>query len=316
MKAIQIPRRRGAFELVELPVPTPSADQVLLKVEACGVCHSEVVAIEGFMPGITYPRVPGHEIIGIIDKLGANVTGWRVGERVGVGWSGGGEKVTGLSVDGGYAEYTLASPVAMVRIPDGIAPVDAAPLMCAGVTTFTALKHSKARMGDVVAIQGVGGLGHLAVQYASRAGFRTVAISRGRGKEALARELGAHAYIDADSQDIAKELQALGGARVVLATAPNAKAISAAIGGLARDGEVVIVAGSGEKLDLTPMQLLGRHAVRGWVCDGPHDIDEAVAYSALTGVRTRVEAFPLARATEAYEHMLKAAVRFRAVLTP
>jgi propanol-preferring alcohol dehydrogenase len=315
MKAIQIPHRGGAFELVERPIPEPARGQVLIKVEACGVCHGENVAIQGHMPGVRYPVVPGHEVIGKITELGADVTGWKVGQRVGVGWSGGGEAVTGLSVDGGYAEHTTAQASALVAIPDGISATDAAPLMCAGVTTFTALKHSKARMGDLVAVQGIGGLGHLAVQYAHRAGFRTVAISRGRDKEELARRLGAHAYIDGDAEDVGKALQAMGGARVILATAPSAKAISAAVGGLGRDGEVVIVAGSGEKLDVTPIQLLRRNAIRGWVGDGPPDIVETVDFSVLTGVKCQIETFPLERATEAYEAMMKSTVRFRAVLT-
>lgn len=315
MKAIQISRRSGGFELVERPAPEPRDDQVLVRVHACGVCQGENVAIHGHWPGMEYPRVPGHEVIGTIEKVGTRVAGWRVGQRVGVGWSGGGEAVTGLTVDGGYAELAVADARALVAIPDGMSPAEAAPLMCAGVTTFSALKHSKARMGDVVAIQGIGGLGHLAVQFARRAGFHTVAISRGGQKEALAKELGAHLYVDAESQDVAKELQRLGGAKVVLATAPSAKAISAAVGGLSRDGEVVIVAGSGEKLDVTPLQLLHRHTVRGWVGEGPPDIVETIAFARLTGVRSMVETFPLERATEAYQHMMKADVRFRSVIT-
>lgn len=316
MKAIQIPRRGGAFELVDVPEPTPRGGQIRLKVEACGVCHGDDVAIQGHWPGVSYPRVPGHEVIGIVDQVGDGVTAWKVGQRVGVGWSGGGQDVTGITVDGGYAEYAVAAAGAAIAIPDGVAPVEAAPLMCAGVTTFSALRASKARMGDVVAVQGIGGLGHLALQYARAAGFRTVAISRGPQKEALARELGAHAYIDAAKQDLGKELQAMGGAKVVLATAPSASAISAAVAGLARDGEVVIVAGSGEKLDLAPMQLLRRVAVRGWVGDGPPDIVDTVKFSVLTGTRVKVEAFPLAEASRAFECMMKADVRFRAVLTP
>lgn len=315
MKAIQIPRRGGAFELVERPIPEPSAEQVLLRVEACGVCHGENVAIEGHMPGVQYPRVPGHEVIGVIEKLGPNVSGWKPGQRVGVGWSGGHGEVTGLTVDGGYAEYTVAFADALVAIPEGLDAIQAAPLMCAGVTTFTALRGSKARMGDVVVIQGIGGLGHLAIQYARKAGFHTVAVSRGRQKEALARQLGAHHYIDTDAEDPAKALKALGGARVVIATAPNAKAIQALVGGLAMDGEVVIVAGSGEKMELSPVQLLGRLTVRGWVAEnGARDIDATVRFSVLTNVQPMIETFPLEKATEAYQRMMKADVRFRAVL--
>ncbi len=315
MKAIQIPQRGGAFQLVDCPTPEPGADQVLIKVEACGICHGDNVAIYGHMPGVEYPRIPGHEVIGVIAKLGASTTTWKVGQRVGVGWSAGGEKVTGLSVDGGYAEYMVADSSAMIAIPEGVSAVEGAPLMCAGVTTFSALRASKARMGDLVAVQGVGGLGHLAIQFARRAGFRTVAISRGRAKEALARELGAHAYIDGDAEDVGKALQAMGGAAVVLATAPSAKAIAAAVGGLRHDGEVVIVAGSAEPLGVNALQLLHRSTIRGWVCDGPSDIVDTVRFSMLTGVHTKVEAFPLADATRAFDAMMKATVRFRAVLT-
>ena len=315
MKAIQIPRRGGAFELVERPIPAPTPEQILIRVEACGVCQGENVAILGHWPNVQYPRIPGHEIIGVVEKVGAQVSKWKVGQRVGVGWSGGEPEVTGLTVDGGYAEYTVALAQAAVAIPDGMSAIQAAPLMCAGVTTFTALKHSIARMGDLVAVQGIGGLGHLAIQYARRAGFRTVAISRGPQKEALARQLGAHHYIDGDAEDVGKALQALGGAKVVIATAPNAKAISAAANGLAYGGEVVIVAGSAEKLDLSPIQLLTRRSVRGWVGEGPADIDETVRFSELTQVESTVETFPLAQAQQAYEKMMKADVRFRAVLT-
>jgi propanol-preferring alcohol dehydrogenase len=316
MKAMQIPRRGAAFELVERPIPEPTPEQILIRVEACGVCHGESVAVEGHWPNVQYPRVPGHEVIGVIEKVGAQVHRWKVGQRVGVGWSAGRqEEVTGLTVDGGYAEYTVAHAAAAVAIPEGMSATQAAPLMCAGVTTFTALKHSLARMGDLVAVQGIGGLGHLAIQYASRAGFRTVAISRGRQKEALARKLGAHHYIDGDAEDLGKALQALGGARVVIATAPSAKAISAAASGLAFGGEVVIVAGSAEQLGLSPLQLLTRKSVRGWVAQGPGDIDETVRFSVLTQVAPTIETFPLAQAQHAYERMLQADVRFRAVLT-
>ncbi len=316
MKAMQIARRGGAFEPVERPTPEPAAGQVLLKVEACGVCHGEDVAIHGHWPGLSYPIIPGHEIIGTIERLGDGVGGFHVGQRVGVGWSGGGDKVTGLTVDGGYAERAVAAAAALVAIPDGIAPLEAAPLMCAGVTTFSALRASKARMGDLVAIQGIGGLGHLAIQFARKAGMRTVAISRGAQKEALARDLGAHSFIDADAEDVGRALAALGGAKVVLATAPSATAISAAVSGLVRDGEVVVVAGGADKLDLAPMQLLRRVGIRGWVGDGVPDIVDTLRFSVLTDVRPRVEPFPLAQANEAYTRMLAASVRFRALLVP
>jgi propanol-preferring alcohol dehydrogenase len=317
MRAIQISHRGGPFELVQRPVPTPSDTQVQLRVEACGVCHGENVAIHGHWPNMQYPRVPGHEIIGIVTAVGARVTRWQEGQRLGVGWSAGGhDDVTGLTVDGGYAEFAVAEESAAVLIPDGMSATQAAPLMCAGVTTFTALKHSVARMGDLVAVQGIGGLGHLALQYAHHAGFDTVAISRGPQKQELARSLGAHHYIDADAVDVSKALLALGGAKVVIATAPNAAAISAAARGLCVGGEVIIVAGSAEKLDVTPMQLLNRRSVRGWVGEGPPDIEETVRFSVLTHILPTIEAFPLEQATAAYTHMMKSDVRFRAVLVP
>ncbi len=316
MKAIQIPKRGGPFELVERPVPEPTAEQILIRVEACGVCHGENVAIEGHWPNVQYPRIPGHEVIGIVEKVGSKVSKWKVGQRVGVGWSGGGpEAVTGLTVDGGYAEYAVALEHAAVAIPDGLSAIKAAPLMCAGVTTFTALKHSIARMGDLVAVQGIGGLWHLAIQYSRQAGFRTVAISRGKQKAELAHALGAHHYIDGDSENLEKSLQALGGAKVVIATAPNAKAIAAAASGLAFGGEVIIVAGSAEPMALSPIQLITRKSVRGWVAQGPGDIEETVRFSVLTHVEPTIETFPLAQAQQAYDKMMKADVRFRAVLT-
>lgn len=317
MKAIQIPRRGGAFELVERPIPVPTANQVLLRVEACGVCHGENVALSGHWPGIEYPRIPGHEVIGIIEQLGQDVRGFSIGQRVGIGWSAGcRDLVTGLTFDGGYAEYAVAHAAGLVAIPEGLSAEQAAPLMCAGVTTFTALKHSVARMGDLVAISGIGGLGHLAIQYAQRAGFRTVAISRGRAKAELAQKLGAHHYIDGAAEDVGKALQALGGAKVIIATAPSAAAISSAVSGLSFGGEVVIVAGSGDKLDLSPIQLLHRHTVRGWVAEGQPDLVETVRFSQLTGVLPHIETFPLEQAAAAYEQMMNASVRFRAVLKP
>jgi alcohol dehydrogenase, propanol-preferring len=316
MRAIHIAKREGPFELVERPTPEPGPEEIQIRVEACGVCHGDAVAVHGHWPNMRYPRIPGHEVIGVVTKVGTNVARWKVGQRIGVGWSAGDpEGVTGLTVDGGYAEYLVALARAAVAIPDGMSAERAAPLMCAGVTTFTALKHSAARMGDLVAIQGIGGLGHLAVQYASRAGFRTVAISRGPEKEVLARRLGAHHYIDAGREDVGKALLSLGGAKVVVATAPSASAISAVTNGLAFGGEVVIVAGSADTLDLSPFQLLSRRTVRGWVAQVPADIDEALLFSTLTAVEPLVETFPFTEAQKAYDHMMKANVRFRAVLT-
>lgn len=302
--------------MVERPIPEPGAGQVRIRVEACGVCHGEMVAIEGHHPQASYPRVPGHEVIGVIEKLGDGVTGWELGTRVGVGWSGGrDEAVTGLTQDGGYAEHMVAFREALVRIPEGLGAIEAAPLMCAGVTTFDALRNAGARMGDVVAIQGVGGLGHLAIQYARKAGFHTIAISRGEQKKALALELGAHLYIDAEREDAAKILQGLGGAKVILATAPNAKAISALVNGLAWEGAIVCVAGEGAPMPISPVQILTRRTIKGWVASGPKDIQDTVRFSVLADIHPMIETFPLEKAAEALDRMLKADVRFRAVLT-
>ncbi|HFK1812575.1 TPA: zinc-binding dehydrogenase [Bacillus cereus] len=314
MKAIQIPSKREKMKLVEIPVPQPREGQVLLRVEACGVCNGDSLAIKG--ASREYPRIPGHEVIGIVEELGAGSTKWSIGERVGIGWHGGNNHVTGLTMDGGYAEYMVAYEDSLTSIPNELSTLEAAPLMCAGETTFSALRNSKARPGDLVAIQGIGGLGHLAVLYAKKAGFRTVAISRGRDKEELVRQLGAHHYIDSEKEDPAKELQALGGAKVFLATAPNAKAISSLINGLGSDSELIIVAGSGEKLELSAMDFLkGTKTVRGSFTGQAKEIQEAVNFSVLTDVRPMIETFPLEHANEAYDKMMVASTRFRAVLS-
>jgi propanol-preferring alcohol dehydrogenase len=315
MKAVQIPSRGGQLELVERPVPTPVEGQVLLRVEACGVCHGEVVAIDGHFPHMQYPRIPGHEVIGVIEQLGTAVTNWQVGQRVGVGWNGGHGQVTGLTMDGGYAEYMVAYEDGLALIPGGLSALEAAPLMCAGVTTFGALKNSAAKPGDIVAIQGIGGLGHLAIQYAKKAGFHTVAVSRGSEKEELARQLGAHLYIDSAQDDAAKTLQAMGGAKVILATAPNGKAISSLFDGLGPNGELIIVAGSGDPMDLSPAQFLnGRRTIRGWTSGQAKDSEETIRFSVLTDVRPMIETYPLERVGEAFERMMQASARFRAVL--
>ncbi|MBE1442751.1 zinc-binding dehydrogenase [Paenibacillus sp. OAS669] len=314
MKAMQIPSKGEKMKLVEIPVPHPGEGQVLLRVEACGVCHGDSVAIRG--AASEYPRIPGHEIIGIVKELGEGSTKWRIGQRVGIGWHGGHNHVTGLTMDGGYAEYMVAFEDSLTSIPDEVSSKEAAPLMCAGETTFSALRNSKARPGDLVAISGIGGLGHLAVQYAKKAGFQTVAISRGRDKETLARELGAHDYIDSEKEDPAQALKALGGAKVILATAPNAKVISSLINGLGTDGELIIVAGSGEPLELSARDFLtGPNTVRGSFTGQAKDIEAAVRFSVLTDVRPMIEVFPLERANEAYEEMMAAKTRFRAVLS-
>lgn len=313
MKAIQIPSKGAKMKLVEIPVPQPGEGQVLLRVEACGVCNGDSMAIQGASP--EYPRIPGHEVIGVVEELGAGSTKWKIGERVGIGWHGGNNHVTGLTMDGGYAEYMVAYEDSLSSIPNELSALEAAPLMCAGETTFSALRNSKARPGDLVAIQGIGGLGHLAVQYAKKAGFRTVAISRGSDKEKLIRQLGAHHYIDSEKEDPAQALQALGGAKVILATAPNAKAISSLINGLGSGSELIIIAGSGEQLELSAMDFLkGPNTVRGSFTGQAKEIKEAVNFSVLTDVRPMIETFPLERAHEAYDKMMAASTRFRAVL--
>ena len=330
MNAVQVAEPGADLEMVQTEIPEPGEQEVLLKVEACGVCHGDAIPMHGRYPGLSYPRVPGHEVVGVVAKRGARVGGWDVGARVGVGWSGGhcmvceacaegdyqsceDSLVTGLSADGGYAEYMVARSSALVNIPDELSSVDAAPLLCAGATTFSALKHSGASGGDTVAIHGIGGLGHLALQYASRLGYRTVALSRGPQKEPLARELGAHVYIDTDATDAAAALQELGGARVILCTAPNVKAIAGLIDGLGMDGQLIIVAGLSEPLSFYPGRLFrGGRSVKGWHGQRPAD---AVEFSLRFGIMPTIETFPLERAAEAFEKMMSATVRFRSVLT-
>ncbi|HWB09747.1 MAG TPA: alcohol dehydrogenase [Pirellulales bacterium] len=332
MKVVQVPKQGADFELVERPVPEPGANQVRIKVEACGVCHSDVLTKEGAWPGITYPRVPGHEVVGRIDAVGSGVTAWQVGQRVGVGWHGGhcfecdscrkGDfmncsrlHITGISSDGGYAEYMLARQEAVAHFPSGLDAVEAAPLLCAGITTFNALRNSGARPGDRVAIQGIGGLGHLGVQYAAKMGFTTIAISTGQDKEALARKLGASFYVDAGGTDPAAELQKLGGAQVILATAPSAKAMSAVINGLTPRGNLLIVGADFEPMQFVPINLLSGRMIAGWPSGTARDSEDALNFSVLSGVRPMIESFPLTRAAEAYAHMLKGRPRFRVVLT-
>jgi len=333
MKAIQVKRAGGPLELVELPVPQPAAGMVRIKVEACGICHSDIFVKDGLMP-VDFPRVPGHEVVGRIDHVGSGVDAWRPGDRVGVGWHGGhcftcepcrrGDfvncreaKVAGLSYDGGYAEYMVAPQEAVARVPVELESTEAAPLLCAGITTFNALRNSGAGPGDLVAVQGIGGLGHLGVQFANKMGFRTAAVSHGSEKAALARELGAHHYIDATGQDPAAELQKLGGARVVLATSPDSASISPLVNGLGVNGKLLIVGVGGEPLAISPLQLIpGRRSVQGWPSGSALDSEETMSFSALAGIRARIETFPLAKAAEAYERMLANKARFRIVLVP
>jgi propanol-preferring alcohol dehydrogenase len=307
---------------------------VRIKVEACGICHSDAMTKEGLWPGIQYPRVPGHEVAGIVDSAGAGVLGWTKGQRAGVGWHGGhcgycdscrrGDFVTcqvapqvpGIAYDGGYAEYMIAPASALAAIPDGLSAVDAGPLMCAGITTFNSLRNSGARPGDLVAVLGIGGLGHLGIQFAAKMGFRTVAIARGMDKEPLARKLGAFRYIDSQSQDPAAELLKLGGAKVILATVTSGDAMSAVLGGLGVNGKLIILGAAAKPLEVPAIPLiLGRRSIMGWPSGTSIDSQDTLSFSALTGVRAMTEVFPLERAAEGYEHMMSGKARFRAVLT-
>jgi len=333
MKAVQVSKPGGNFELVERNVPEPGRNQVRVKVEACGICHSDALVKEGHYPGIQYPRVPGHEIAGRIDAVGADVANWKPGQRVGVGWHGGhdftcnacrrgdfincqNEKITAISHDGGYAEYMVTPAEAVAAIPDDIPAAEAAPLLCAGITVFNALRNSGARPGDLVAVQGIGGLGHLGVQYARQMGFRTFAIGRGKDKEPLARKLGAAHYVDTAVDDPVADLQKFGGAQVILATAPDSKSMSALVNGLSRNGKLVVVGAGFDPLTVTPIQLIGgRLSLQGWASGIATDSEDTMQFSALSGVRPMIEKFPLEKAAEAYEQMISGRARFRVVLT-
>ncbi|MBV8274479.1 MAG: alcohol dehydrogenase catalytic domain-containing protein [Verrucomicrobia bacterium] len=332
MTVAQISKAGGDFELVERDIPEPGPGQVRIKVEACGVCHSDVFVKEGLWPGLQYPRVPGHEIAGRLDALGAGVTAWEIGQRVGVGWHGGHDfvcescrrgdftmcvnrKVTGIDYDGGYAEYVIVPAETLAVIPDQLPAEEAGPFMCAGVTVFNALRHSGARPGELVAVQGIGGLGHLGVQYAREMGFETVALGRGKDTEPLAKKLGAHHYIDSSTVDAAAELQKLGGARVILATAPSAKAISAVVDGLGIDGNLLIPAAPNDPITLSVFPLLmGRRRISGWYSGSARDSQDTLEFSALSDVHPMIEKFPFGRVTDAYERMYSGKARFRAVL--
>jgi D-arabinose 1-dehydrogenase-like Zn-dependent alcohol dehydrogenase len=333
MRAVQITEPGGAFALVEREIPEPGRGQARVRVEACGVCHSDSLAKDGGFPGVTYPLIPGHEVAGAIDALGEGVDGWEVGQRVGVGWFGGNcghcepcrrgdfiwcvnSSIPGVTMDGGYADYIVVSSTALALIPDDLEAADAAPLLCAGVTTFNALRHSGAHPGDLVAILGVGGLGHLGVQFAARQGFETVAIARGRDKEALARKLGAHHYIDSTTEDVSAKLLELGGASVVLATVTSADAMSATFGGLRPRGKLIIVGASMDPLTISPMQFIGGgKTITGHASGTSMDSQDTLAFSALSGIRPMIETMPLERAAEAYDRMMSGDARFRMVLT-
>jgi len=332
MRVVQVSRPNGPFEIVQRQIPEPDTGSVRIKVHACGICHSDSVTKEGAFPGIQYPRVPGHEVAGMIDAVGAGVAGWKPGQRVGVGWNGGycghcdhcrrGElfacvtsPITGITFDGGYGEYMIAPASAVALMPAELPPIDAAPLMCAGLTTFNALRNSGARPGDVVAVLGLGGLGHLGVQYAAKMGFHTVGIARGKDKEPLARQLGASIYIDSQGQDPAAELLTLGGAKVILATATSGEAMTAVQGGLAVNGTLLIV-GAAAAMQVSPMFLLaGCRSVKGWYSGTSIDSQDALAFSARVGVRSMNEPFLLERVAEAYDRMMSGKARFRVVLT-
>jgi D-arabinose 1-dehydrogenase-like Zn-dependent alcohol dehydrogenase len=333
MRAAQITRAGGPLEIVERAIPQPGAGHVRVKVQACGICHSDSLVKEGHWPGLQYPRVPGHEVVGVVDALGAGVSQWKPGERVGVGWHGGhcgycdacrnGDffactvalQVTGISFDGGYADYVVAPAIALARVPDDLSPVEAAPIMCAGITTYNALRNSGARPGDVVAVLGLGGLGHLAVQYAAKMGFKTVGIARGQDKEPFARKLGAWRYIDTKAQDPAAELLKLGGAKAILATVTDGDAMSAVQGGLGVNGTLLVI-GAAQSMQVSPLGLImGRRAVKGWYSGTAIDSEDTLAFSALSGVRSMNEVFPLERVAEAYERMASGKARFRVVLT-
>jgi D-arabinose 1-dehydrogenase-like Zn-dependent alcohol dehydrogenase len=333
MRAVQVPHAKAPFEMIERELPDPAPGMVRIKVQACGICHGDSVTKDGIFPWVQYPRVPGHEVVGIVDAAGAGVTQWTPGQRVGVGWHGGNcgycdacrrghffacqsfTAITGITSDGGYAEYMIARVEALARVPDELSAVEAAPLVCAGVTTYNCLRNSGARLGDLVAVLGLGGLGHLGVQFAAKAGYRTVAIARGKDKEPLARELGALHYIDSLAQDPAAELRSLGGAKVVLATVTNGDAMAAVMGGLSANGTLMVI-GAAPSLTVSPGHLIGgRVSVKGWYSGTSIDSQDTLAFSVLAGVRSKNEVYPLERAAEAYERMMSGQARFRVVLT-
>jgi D-arabinose 1-dehydrogenase-like Zn-dependent alcohol dehydrogenase len=333
MKAAQIPKAGADFEIVEREIPKPGARQVRIKVQACGVCHSDALTKEGAWPGIQYPRVPGHEIAGIIDELGADVSAWKKGQRVGVGWHGGQDstcpscrrgdfrncrnlKIPGISYDGGYQQYMVAPVEALVAIPESLSDVEAAPLLCAGITTYNALRHSGAFPGDLVAVQGIGGLGHLGIQFANKFGYKVAAIGRGPGNAELAKKLGATVYIDSKSTNAAEALQKLGGAQVIMATAPSSKAMSELIDGLGPNGKLIVIGATFDPIEVTPVQLSsGSRTIQGWAAGTPADSEDTLLFAELTGVRPMIETYPLEKAAEAYARMMSGNAEFRVVLT-
>ena len=333
MLVAQVPKPGADFQIVERDVPKPGVRQVRIKVQACGVCHSDVFTKEGLWPGIQYPRAPGHEVVGVIDEVGAGVSGWTKGQRVGVGWHGGHDgtcnpcrrgdfrncqnrQIPGISYDGGYQQYMAAPLEALVSISESLSDVEAAPLLCAGITTFDALRHSGASPGDLVAVQGIGGLGHLGIQFANKFGYKVAAIGRGSENAALAKKLGASLYIDSRATNAAEELQKLGGAQVILATAPSSKAMSELIDGLGPNGKLMVIGATFDPIEVTPAQLISRvRNIQGWAAGTPADSEDTLRFAELTGVRPMIETYPLEKAAEAYARMMSGDAKFRVVLT-
>ena len=333
MTAAQVPKAGADFQIVERAIPKPGAGEVRIKVQACGVCHSDVFTKEGHWPGIQFPRVPGHEVAGVIDEVGPGVSAWQKGQRVGVGWHGGQDgtclqcrrgdfrncvnlRIPGISYDGGYQQYMVAPVEALAAIPESLDDAEAAPLLCAGITTFNALRHSGAMPGDLVAVQGIGGLGHLGVQFANRFGYRVAAIGRGAENATLAKKLGASVYIDSKSTNAAEALQKMGGAQVILATAPSSKAMSELIDGLGPNGKLMVIGVSFDPIEVTPVQLVSRtRTIEGWAAGTPADSEDTLRFAELTGVRPMIETYPLKEAAEAYARMMSGNAQFRVVLT-
>jgi D-arabinose 1-dehydrogenase-like Zn-dependent alcohol dehydrogenase len=333
MKVAQVPKPGGDFEIVEREIPKPTRGQVRIKIQACGICHSDVLTKDGGLPGIQYPRIPGHEVAGVIDELGEGVSEWKIGQRVGVGWHGGHDgtclscrrgdfrncrnlQIPGISYDGGYQQFMVAPANAVVAIPETLSAVEAAPLLCAGITTYNSLRHSGALPGDLVAVQGIGGLGHLGIQFASKFGYRVAAIGRGSENATLAQKLGANLYIDSKSTNAAEELQKLGGARVILATAPSSKSMSELIDGLAPNGKLMVVGADVKPIEVTPIQLIfGTRTIEGWATGSPADTEDTLNFAELSGVRPMIETYPLEKAAEGYARMMSGDAKFRVVLT-
>jgi D-arabinose 1-dehydrogenase-like Zn-dependent alcohol dehydrogenase len=333
MRVAQVPKPGADFQIVEREIPKVEAGHVRIKVQACGVCHSDMLTKEGQWPGIQYPRVPGHEVAGIIDEVGPGVTAWKVGQRVGVGWHGGQDntcpscrrgdfrncrnlKIPGISYDGGYQQYMVAPVEALAAIPETLSDAEAAPLLCAGITTYNALRHSGALPGDLVAVQGVGGLGHLGIQFANKFGYNVVAIGRGSETAALAKKLGAKTYIDSGATNAAEALQKMGGAQVIMATAPSSKAMSGLIDGLGPNGKLIVVGASFDPIEVTPLQLIsGVRSIQGWAAGTPADSEDTLRFAELSGVRPMIETYPLEKAGEAYARMMSGKAEFRVVLT-